>query len=62
MIDLSNDKLSAGNIENCYFKIKEASTDKINTIWLGVQNYEPIFDLQRKIHKDRINNEIQDII
>ena len=62
MIDLSNDKLSADNIENCYFKIKKASTNKINTIWLGVQNYEPVFDLQRKIHKDRINNEIQDII
>ena len=49
MIDLSNDKLSADNIENCYFKIKKASTNKINTIWLGVQNYEPVFDLQRKI-------------
>ena len=62
MIDLSNNKLSMNNIEDCYFTIKKASTKQINSVWLGLQEYKPVFDLQKKIHKNRINNEIKDII
>ena len=62
MIDLSNNKISSKNIDSFYMQIKEVSNQKINNVWLGTQDYKTIFALQKKIHKDRINNNIKDVI
>ena len=62
MIDFSSNKLSEGNIEEFYLKVKQASNKQINNIWLGVQDYSLVFDLQKKIHNDRINDNIKDVV
>ena len=56
MIDFSGNKLSEDNIEDFYLKVKQTSNKQINNIWLGVQDYSLVFDLQKKIHNDRIND------
>ena len=62
MIDLSNSKLSIENFDSFYDRIEKKSNKEINTIWLGVQDYQPVFDLQKKIHDSRINKKIKDVI
>tara|TARA_Y100000768_G_scaffold145338_1_gene108398 strand:- start:5434 stop:6141 length:708 start_codon:yes stop_codon:yes gene_type:complete len=62
MLDFSDCTVSNGNVENITYKIKEKSSKKINTVWLGTQKYEPIFNLQKKIHEFRINDEIRDVV
>jgi len=62
MIDLSNNKLSYDNIDNIYNQIDESSDKEINTIWLGMQDYKPVFDLQKKIHSNRTDKMIKDVI
>ena len=62
MIDLSNNKLSYDNIDSMYSQINKNSDKEINTIWLGLQDYDPVFDLQKKIHSNRINKKINDVI
>ena len=62
MIDLSNYDLSIDKVDDFCLKIKEESSNDVNFLWLGTQRYEPIFLLQKKIHKDRINNRIKDVI
>ena len=58
MIDLSNSKLSIENFDSFYNEIEKKSNKEINTIWLGVQDYQPVFDLQKKIHDSRINKKM----
>ena len=62
MIDFSGNKLSEDNIEDFYLKVKQTSNKQINNIWLGVQDYSLVFDLQKKIHNDRINDNIKDVV
>ena len=62
MIDLSANKITLNNIEDIYCQIKEESNKKINRIWLGTQDYQAIFDLQKLIHSKRIDKQIGDII
>ena len=62
MIDLSNNKLSCDNVDSMYSQINKNSDKEINTIWLGLQDYDPVFDLQKKIHINRINKKINDVI
>ena len=47
MLDFSDYTVSNRNVENITDKIKEKSSKKINTVWLGTQKYEPIFNLQK---------------
>ena len=59
MLDFSDCTVSNRNVENITNRIKEKSSKKINTVWLGTQKYEPIFNLQKKIHEFRINDQIR---
>ena len=62
MLDFSDCTVSNRNVENITNRIKEKSSKKINTVWLGTQKYEPIFNLQKKIHEFRINDQIRDVV
>ena len=62
MNDLSGLTFTNQNINHCYKQIKNLSIDEINFIWLGIQDYDPILKLQKKIHKDNIQGNINDVV
>ena len=50
MIDLSNIDFNAREtIKNCTSLIKKESTSDIEVLWLGLQDYNSIFSLQKEI-------------
>ncbi|MBT5078813.1 MAG: lipoyl(octanoyl) transferase LipB, partial [Candidatus Marinimicrobia bacterium] len=54
MIDLSQS-------EKLLYDIQNNCAEKVNYFWLGTQLYEPIWDLQKKIHSLRKDDEIKDV-
>ena len=60
--DLSAKTFQNQDIEDCYQHIKEIAINDINFIWLGVQDYEPILKIQKRIHKDNVAGNINDIV
>ena len=60
MIDLSNIKVSNSNIDEVYNKL--IYFDSVNVFWLGIQKYEPVFKLQKKISENILKGNINDTI
>tara|TARA_B110000438_G_scaffold34892_1_gene34663 strand:+ start:13089 stop:13790 length:702 start_codon:yes stop_codon:yes gene_type:complete len=54
LIDLSQS-------EKLLYDIQNNCAEKVNYFWLGTQLYEPIWDLQKKIHSLRKDDEIKDV-
>lgn len=54
MIDLSKSSSLLSDIQR-------NSNDKLNYFWLGIQKYEPIWILQKRIHSLRKSGEISDV-
>ena len=54
MIDLSKSSSLLSDIQR-------NSNDKLNYFWLGIQKYEPIWILQKRIHSLRKRGEISDV-
>ena len=62
MNDFSEKTFTDQNINHYYEEIKSVAIDDLNFIWLGIQDYAPILTLQKKIHKDNIEGNINDIV
>jgi len=60
--DLSHQTFTVANISARYKEIKEISINNLNFIWLGLQDYEPILELQKKIHKENVNGNMNDVV
>ena len=62
MNDLSFQRFQEDNIEECYQEIKKIAFNSINFIWLGIQDYEPILKIQKRIHKDIVKGDMNDVV
>ena len=60
MIDISNIKITNTNIDQVYKNIE--ISNNTNVFWLGLQEYQPVFELQRKIYNNILNNKSKDVI
>ena len=58
MIDLSNIKISRYNIDSLINEISKHERQKF--FWLGIQDYDPVFRLQKEIHKKILENKIKE--
>lgn len=58
MIDLSHIKLDDQKIDNLINEISNYDDQKF--FWLGLQDYNPVFTLQKEIHKKILENKIQE--
>ena len=56
MYDISKESILLGSIK------KKSSLGKISGFWLGLQSYDEIWDLQRKIHQQVVDGTIGDIL
>ena len=50
------------NIDDIINKISSYNQEHINYYWLGIHSYQPIWNLQKKLHKLRINKKIGDSV
>ena len=50
------------NIDDIINKISTYNQEHINYYWLGIHSYQPIWNLQKKLHKLRINKKIGDSV
>ena len=50
------------SIDDIINKISNSDKKKINFYWLGQRAYNPIWQLQKKIHELRVTKEIGDIV
>ena len=57
MIDLSNIKLD-NKLKQSYNQFIKKDREEINFFWLGLQDYAPTLNLQKKIHKSIIQRQI----
>tara|TARA_Y100001960_G_scaffold256874_1_gene275660 strand:- start:558 stop:1286 length:729 start_codon:yes stop_codon:yes gene_type:complete len=57
-----HDLSSADNINDIINVIYSHNQDNINFYWLGMHNYQPIWNLQKKLHQLRIDKKIGDIV
>ena len=62
MKDFSGLAFTDRNINHYYEEIKSTAIDDLNFMWLGIQDYNPILKLQRKIQKDNIKGDINNIV
>jgi len=60
MIDISNIKITDTNIDQVYSNIE--TSNNTNVFWLGLQEYQPVFELQKKIYNNILNNKSKDVI
>ena len=60
MIDISNIKITDTNIDQVYSNIE--TSNNANVFWLGLQEYQPVFELQKKIYNNILNNKSKDVI
>jgi lipoyl(octanoyl) transferase len=61
MLKISS-KITMSNIESFTSILLPKLDKEINFVWLGRQHYQPIWDLQKILHKARINNEITNTV
>ena len=59
LLDISIDKY---DIESLYERVCNIATEKLNFIYIGRYAYEPIWKLQKKIHKAVKNHKIGNVI
>ncbi|MBC8214601.1 MAG: lipoyl(octanoyl) transferase LipB [Candidatus Marinimicrobia bacterium] len=50
------------NIDSVFNELKSQLGKELNFVWLGRQKYQPVWDLQKKIHSARIDNQIGDTV
>ena len=50
------------SVNNIYQKIKNDKSNCINFYWLGTRDYNQIWDLQKKVHKLKIEEKIGDVV
>ena len=63
MIDLSNIYFKGKKTTECYNSlISNASSSSIETFWLGRQDYNSIFTLQKEIHKNISKGKSGDVL
>ena len=60
MIDISDIKIKNDNINQVYDII--AQSEQGNVYWLGIQDYDSVFMLQKKIYKNILNQKCRDVI
>ena len=48
--DISNIKITDANIDEVYINIE--TSNNTNVFWLGLQEYHPVFELQKKIYNN----------
>ena len=61
MIDLSNIKLD-NKLKQSYNQFIKKDREEINFFWLGLQDYAPTLNLQKKIHKSIIQKNTNDTV
>ena len=62
MDNFSDKIITDSDIYMSYKKIKSLANKNVNCIWLGAQDYNPIFKLQKKLQKENINGNISDVV
>ena len=50
------------SVNDIYQKIKNDKSNCINFYWLGIRDYNQIWDLQKKVHKLKIKEKIGDVV
>ena len=50
------------HIEDIISKISSHNQEQINCYWLGTHSYQPIWNLQKRLHKLRVDKKIGDIV
>ena len=60
MIDISDIKIKNDNINQVYDRIDKS--EHSNVFWLGIQDYDSVFMLQKKIYKNILNQKCRDVI
>ena len=50
------------SVNDIYQKIKNDNSNYINFYWLGIRDYNQVWDLQKNIHKLKIEDKIGDVV
>ena len=62
MIDVSDIKFTNKNFTESYDYFIKKDEKKINLFWLGTQDYNPILNLQKEIHRKILKEKSNDVI
>ncbi len=57
-----NKQIKENNLNSAFTELKPHLCNELNFVWLGKQHYQPIWDLQKKIHSSRLENQIGDTV
>ena len=60
MIDISDIKITSNNVDEVYRSL--SNTENINVFWLGLQEYNSVFELQKKIYSNILKDKSKDVI
>lgn len=61
LFQLTN-QVTLENVQDICIQIAELCHSSINYIWLGQQSYGPVWELQKKLHRMRVDKEVEDVV